>query len=51
MTTEEIEYPEKITIEDIINGCQCAVAEIAGEATVIRCVTCPIHGDREFRAK
>ena len=37
--------PKQLTVEDILKGCQCAVAEICGEAVVIRCVTCPIHGD------
>ena len=45
----ETEYPKQITVEDILNGCTCAVIELAGENTVIRCVTCPIHGDPEFR--
>ncbi len=40
---------EKITIEDVLDGCQCAVIELLGEPTVIRCVTCPLHGDSEFR--
>lgn len=42
-------YPDKITVNDIVNGCQCAIANIAGEDTVLRCVTCPIHGDKEFK--
>lgn len=38
-----------VTVADILAGCQCAVAKIAGERTTIRCVTCPLHGDPQFR--
>lgn len=40
-----------LTVKDIIEGCQCTVATIVGEDVVIRCVTCPIHGDPEFRTE
>lgn len=41
--------PKGITVDDILNGCQCTVVYLAGEASYLRCVTCPIHGDIEFR--
>ena len=46
-----IEILIEVSKWDILNGCQCAVVNIVGEVTVIKCVTCPIHGDEEFRAK
>lgn len=38
------------TVPAVLAGCQCAVTTILGERTVIRCITCPLHGDGEHIA-
>ena len=44
-----VDNTKSISIRDILSGCQCAIIYLAGEPSVIRCVTCPLHGDIEFK--
>lgn len=37
-----------VTVEDVVNGCICAVVELAGDVVVLRNVCCPLHGDEEI---
>lgn len=43
-----MKQPKIVTVADVIDGCICAVENIAGDEVVLRNVCCPLHGDQEI---